>query len=469
MALQFYNTLTRTKQEVKPVRPGKVGMYHCGPTVYNFATIGNFRAFMLADLLRRYLEYKGFEVTQVMNLTDVGHMTTDADEGEDKMEKAARESRKDPWQVAEFYADAFFSDIDALRIVRAHHYPRATQHVPEMIELIRTLFERGHAYVGGDSVYYDISTFEPYGQLSGNPLEKLEAGARVEVNPEKRNPADFALWKIDPKHIMQWDSPWGRGFPGWHIECSAMSMKYLGHTLDIHTGGEDNIFPHHECEIAQSEGATGEPFVRHWMHTRFLLVDGKKMSKSLGNFYTLRDLQEKGHSNLAMRYLLLSNNYRAPLNFTFEALDASNEALARMRDFMLRLNEAQGEGTNPQAADIIGAVKAGFEEALDDDLNISKALAAIFDFMRDINKLDVSKQDAQAVHAAMAGFNTVLGVIELEKAETLEDEVGRLITDRQAARKAKDFRKADAIRDSLRARGIILEDTAQGVRWKRAT
>jgi len=267
--VHVFNTMTRTKQEFIPLTEGLVRMYHCGPTVYNFATIGNFRAFILADLLRRYFEFKGLRVEQVMNLTDVGHMTSDADEGEDKLEKSAREQKKDPYEIAEFYTQAFFNDIDALRIVRAHHYPKATEHVPEMIELIRKLLDRGHAYISGNNIYYDISTFPEYGKLSGNTLAKLQAGARIEINPEKKSPHDFALWKSDPHHIMQWDSPWGRGFPGWHLECSAMSMKYLGNTLDIHTGGEDNIFPHHECEIAQSEGATGETFVRYWMHTRF--------------------------------------------------------------------------------------------------------------------------------------------------------------------------------------------------------
>ncbi|HUS57785.1 MAG TPA: cysteine--tRNA ligase [Planctomycetota bacterium] len=469
MALLFHNTLTKNKQEFQPLHDGKVLMYNCGPTVYNYATIGNFRAFMLADLLRRYLEYRGFQVTQVMNLTDVGHMTTDADEGEDKMEKAAREMRKDPWQLAEFYAQAFFRDIDSLRIARAHVYPRATQHIPEMIALLHKLFDRGHAYIGGDgSVYYDLNTFPDYGRLSGNTLDKLQAGARIEVNPDKRNPFDFALWKTDPKHIMQWDSPWGRGFPGWHLECSAMSMKYLGNTIDIHTGGEDNIFPHHECEIAQSEGATGQTFVRYWLHTRFLLVEGRKMSKSLGNFYTLRDLQEKGYSGVAMRYLLLTNNYRQPLNFTFDAVEASNEAIKRIRDFLQRMREATGEGSNPIVSDLVSTTRAAFAEALDDDLNISKAMAAIFDFIRDVNKLDVSREDGQAAHAAIMDLNRVLDVIETEE-ETIEDEIERLIKERQEARLAKDFRRSDEIRNTLRDRGIILEDTPAGVRWKKAT
>jgi len=469
MALQFYNTLTKDKQQFEPLRDAKVHMYNCGPTVYNYATIGNFRAFMLADLLRRYLGYRGFTVTQVMNLTDVGHMTTDADEGEDKMEKAAREMRKDPWQLAEFYAEAFFRDIDSLRITRANVYPRATQHIPEMIDLLQKLFDRGHAYEGGDgSIYYDLSTFPSYGRLSGNTLDKLQAGSRIEVNPDKRNPFDFALWKKDVKHVMQWDSPWGRGFPGWHLECSAMSTKYLGNTLDIHTGGEDNIFPHHECEIAQSEGATGETFVRYWLHTRFLLVEGKKMSKSLGNFFTLRDLQEKGYSNLAMRYLLLTNNYRQPLNFTFDAVEASSEAIRRIRDFLQRMREAAGEGASTAVSDLISTARASFIEALDDDLNISKAMAVIFDFMRDINKLEITRQDGQAAHAAMMDFNRVLDIVEATE-ETLEDEVERLIKERQAARAAKNFRRADEIRNSLRDRGIILEDTPQGVRWKKET
>jgi len=465
--VQLYNTLTRTKQEFEPLVDRQVRMYNCGPTVYNFATIGNFRAFMLADLLRRYCEYKGLEVTQVMNLTDVGHMTSDADEGEDKLEKTAREQQKDPYEIAEFYTQAFFNDIDALRIVRAHRYPRATQHVPEMIELVQKLLDRNHAYISGSSIYYDISSFSEYGRLSGNTLEKLQAGARIEINPEKRNPHDFALWKSDPHHLMQWDSPWGRGFPGWHLECSAMSMKYLGNTLDIHTGGEDNIFPHHECEIAQSEGATGETFVRYWMHTRFLLVEGRKMSKSLGNFYTLHDLQQQGHDTLALRYLLLSTNYRQPLNFTFDALGAAGEAVRRLTEFVRRLDEAQGEGTDPQVADTIAVSKAAFGAALDDDLNISAALGAVFDFMRDINKLDPTRQDAQAARAAMMDLNRVLGVIELGQ-ETLEDEVERLIEERRRARAERDFPKADAIRDSLQSRGIILEDTPQGVRWKKA-
>ncbi len=468
--MQVYNTRVRSKREFAPLSEGKMKMYNCGPTVYNYATIGNFRAFMLADLLRRYFEYKGFEVEQVMNLTDVGHMTSDADEGEDKLEKSAREQNKDPWEISEFYAQAFFEDIDSLRIVRAHHYPKATEHIPEMIELIKLLLDRGHAYITGSNIYYDLTTFPEYGQLSGNTLDKLQAGARIEVNPEKKSPFDFALWKSDPKHIMQWDSPWGRGFPGWHLECSAMSMKYLGNTLDIHTGGEDNIFPHHECEIAQSEGATGKTFVRYWLHTRFLLVDGKKMSKSLGNFYTLRDLQEKGFDDLAMRYLLVGTNYRQPLNFTFDALRGAGEAVRRLKDFVLRMNDARGEGSNPKIADTISKARAAFEQALDDDLNVSMALGAVFDFMHEANKLGVTKQDGQAVRSAMMDFNTVLGVVELEEEGLiLEEEIERLIQEREEARKGKDFQKADTIRDDLISRGITLEDTPHGVRWKKAT
>ncbi len=339
--MKVFNTYTRRKEEFEPIEPGKVRMYNCGPTVYNFAHIGNARAFVFADVLRRTLEYFGCPVTQIMNITDVGHMTSDADAGEDKMAKAAREQKKDPWQIAEFYTKAFLEDIRTLNIQPAFKYPRATEHIPEMIALIERLIGNGHAYVVNGNVYYDISTFPRYGRLSGNTIEQLEAGARIEVNPEKRHPADFALWKQDPKHIMQWDSPWGRGFPGWHIECSAMSVKYLGEQFDIHTGAEDNIFPHHESEIAQSEGATGKvPWVKYWMHARFLLVNGQKMSKSLGNFFTLRDLLEKGCDPMAVRYVLMSTHYRQPLNFTLESVEAAKDSIRRLKDFRIRLKEA---------------------------------------------------------------------------------------------------------------------------------
>ncbi len=467
MAIQLYNTLTNRKEEFTPLEAGKLKMYNCGPTVYMYAHIGNFRAFILADLLRRYFDYKGFEVEQVMNITDVGHLTSDADEGEDKLEKAARTEQKDPWQIAEFYMNAFFEDSDALNIKRATVYPRATEHVGDMIRTVETLIENGHAYVVNGCVYYDVTTFPEYGKLSGNTLDRLQAGARLDVNEDKRNPHDFSLWVTDPTHLMKWESPWGEGYPGWHLECSTMSQKYLGNTLDIHTGGEDNIFPHHECEIAQSEGATGEPFVRFWLHTRFLQVEGKKMSKSLGNFFTLKDLLEKGLDPMAIRYALLSSHYRQSINFTFEGVEASATAIKRLRDFVANMEQAAGDGENADVATLVENAEKDFETAMDDDLNIAGALARLFDFVREANKLDVSKADGAKCAAAVRKFDTILGVLPAAQEHVLDDDIQKLVDERQAARKNKDFARSDEIRDELLAQGIVLEDTPDGVRWKR--
>ena len=467
MAIQLYNTLTNRKEEFTPLEAGKVRMYNCGPTVYMYAHIGNFRAFILADLLRRYFDYKGLEVVQVMNITDVGHLTSDADEGEDKLEKAARTEQKDPWQIAEFYMNAFFDDADALNIKRATVYPRATEHVDDMIRTVETLIERGHAYVVNGCVYYDVTTFPDYGKLSGNTLDRLQAGARLDVNTDKKNPHDFSLWVTDPTHIMKWESPWGVGYPGWHLECSTMSQRYLGNTLDIHTGGEDNIFPHHECEIAQSEGATGEPFVRFWLHTRFLQVEGTKMSKSLGNFFTLKDLLEKGLDPMAIRYTLLSSHYRQSMNFTFDGVEASAAAIRRLRDFVANMEQATGDGENAEIARLVENAEKDFEAALDDDLNIAGALAHLFDLVREANKLDVSKADGAKCAAAVRKFDTILGVLPAAEEHVLDDDIQKLVDERQAARKNKDFARSDAIRDELLAQGIVLEDTPDGVRWKR--
>ena len=477
MPIQFYNTLTNRKEEFVPVEPGKVRMYNCGPTVYMYAHIGNFRSFMLADLLRRYLEYRGFDVEQVMNITDVGHLTSDADEGEDKLEKAARTEEKDPWQIAEFYTKAFFEDSDVLNLKRAKVYPCATEHVADMIETVKTLIANGHAYEVNGCVYYDITSFPEYGKLSGNTLDKLEAGARLEVNPDKRHPHDFSLWVTDPSHLMKWESPWGVGYPGWHLECSTMSQKYLGETLDIHTGGEDNIFPHHECEIAQSEGSTGKPFVKYWLHARFLQVEGEKMSKSKGNFFTLRDLLEKGLDPTAIRYTLLSSHYRQPLNFTFDAVEASAGAIKRLKEFVTNMDAATGDqhsprlrrasGESPEVATLCERVQADFEREMDDDLNIAQALAHLFEFVRAMNRLDVSASDGARAAAVVRRFDTVLGVLPEVKDEVLDAEVEALIAERQQARADKDFARADAIRDQLTARGIVLKDTPDGVRWER--
>jgi cysteinyl-tRNA synthetase len=469
MAIQLYNTLTNRKEKFVPVETGKVKMYNCGPTVYMYAHIGNFRSFMLADLLRRYFEFKGLDVDQVMNITDVGHLVSDADEGEDKLEKAARAEKKDPWQIAKFYTDAFFEDADALNLKRAKHYPRATETVAEMIETVKALIDRGHAYEVNGCVYFDVTTFPEYGKLSGNTLEQLNAGARVDVNPDKRGPHDFSLWVTDPTHIMKWESPWGVGYPGWHLECSTMSQKYLGDTIDIHTGGEDNIFPHHECEIAQSEGSTGKPFVKYWLHVRFLQVDGAKMSKSKGNFYTLKDLLAKGFDPMAIRYTLISAHYRQQLNFTFDSIDASAGAIKRLKEFVTNMDAASGESDNPEVTALCERVLADFEKELDDDLNIAGALAHVFDFVREINKLDVSAADGARAVATIRKIDTVLGVLPEAGAgdEALDAEIDALIAERQQARADKNFARADEIRDQLAARGITLKDTPDGVRWER--
>ncbi len=492
--LRLYNTLTRRKEDFRPLDPPRVRMYNCGPTVYNYAHIGNMSAFMLADVLRRYLEWKGFEVTQVMNVTDVGHMTVDdvADGGgEDKLEATARREKRDPFEIARFYERAFREDLATLGMLAAHRYPRATEHVPEMVALIEKLFARGHAYRAGEGdVYFDVQSFPAYGRFSGNALEELVAGARVEVREEKRHPADFALWKVDPKHIMQWDTPWGRGFPGWHIECSAMGMKYLGETFDIHTGGEDHIFPHHECEVAQSEGATGNPFVRYWLHTRFLLVASQKMAKRTGNFYTVRDLTALGWTGREIRYALLSTHYRTQQNFTFEALAAARAALERIGNFvgwLADLGAGRPGAETPTeelapASDLTAPALARFEEALDDDLNASGALAALFDLIKQAYKsLRRTAEDAVAVREAFERMNRVFGLGRAISdvgsgglvvggsaggGVILKAEVDRLVAEREAARKARDFARADAIRKELLAKGITVTDTPAGPRWK---
>ena len=465
--MRVYNTLGREKQEFAPLEPGKVKLYTCGPTVYNYATIGNFRTFIFEDVLRRALEYFGYEVRHVMNITDVGHMTSDADEGEDKMATAARREKKDPWQIAELYTAAFLEDAKALNLLPAHHYPRATEHIPEMVAMTEALIERGHAYEVNGNVYCSVDSFPDYGKLSGNTPEQLIAGARVEALVEKRNPLDFALWKQDPNHVMQWDSPWGRGFPGWHIECSAMSMRYLGEQFDIHCGGEDNIFPHHECEIAQSEGVTGRQWVTYWLHCRFLLVEGRKMSKSLGNFYTLRDLLDKGYDPISVRYALMSTHYRRPLNFTLAGIDAAKASIRRLRNLRASLRNAAGEGENAEASAAVDTGGEAFDEAIADDLNISAALAALFDMVHDLNRLDLTRADADRALDFLARADAVLGVLGEEESGCLDEVIEQKVREREAARAARDFAAADRIRDELLAQGIALEDTPQGVRWKR--
>jgi len=463
--IHFFNTFTRKKERFIPLEKGKVKMYTCGPTVYDFAHIGNFRAFIFEDLLRRWLEYHGFKVTQVMNLTDV----------DDRTIAASRRQRIPLKDCTKRYIKAFFEDITTLNIEKAEHYPKATDHIPEMVALIKKLMEKGYAYRGEDgSIYYDISKFKDYGKLSKIKFEKLKPGARVKVDEYGKEEArDFALWKAwdEEDGDVFWETELGKGRPGWHIECSTMAMKYLGETLDIHCGGVDNIFPHHENEIAQSEAATGKQFVRYWLHNEHLLVEGRRMAKRFGNFYTLRDLVAKGYKPRAIRYLLLSTHYRQQFNFTFEGLGAAKSAVDRLTNFAERLLEANGDGCGEKIKGLMNTVRGNFEEAMDDDLNVSVALAALFDFVREVNRLMddnmLSKEEAKEVYELMMKFDKVLGVIgRVKKEEKLPKEVEELIRKREEARKAKDWETADKIREQLRVMGIIIEDTPQGVKWR---
>ncbi|MDH7598706.1 MAG: cysteine--tRNA ligase, partial [Sedimentisphaerales bacterium] len=381
MELRFYNSLTRRLERFEPVRPGQVGIYVCGPTVYGHAHLGHAKSYVSFDVLVRYLRYKGYSVTYVQNITDVGHLTDDADSGQDKIARQAALERKHPMAVAEYYTRSFFEDMDQLNCLRPDISPRATGHIPEQIELVKTLLAKGYAYEANGSVYFEVARFKDYGRLSGRRVDQMLAGARVEISQEKKDPADFALWKrAEPNHIMQWPSPWGMGYPGWHLECSVMSMKYLGTTIDIHGGGIENIFPHHECEIAQSEAATGQPFVRYWLHNNMVTVDGQKMGKSLNNFITLKQAFTGQHPRLtqaydpmAIRLFILSSHYRSPLDFSDQALDAAKSGLARLTEAAFSLETAvhgAAEGPiDPQIVQQADDAKARFEQAMDDDLN----------------------------------------------------------------------------------------------------
>ncbi len=464
--MRFYNTMSRKKEEFKSLEPGTVRIYSCGPTVYSYAHIGNMRTYIFMDELRRVLRWNGYKLLHVMNITDVGHLTSDADEGEDKLEKAAKTQQKSPWDIAKYYTEIFLRDIDRLHIDRPELIPRATDHIQEMIDFVEKLCERGYGYETSDGIYYDISKYAGYGCLSGAKLDEQQAGARVEVNSEKRHPADFAIWKKAPKeHIMQWESPWGMGYPGWHIECSAMGLKYLGEEFDIHTGGVDHIPIHHENEIAQTVGLLGHPAARLWMHGEFMLVNNGKMSKSLGNTYTLDDLEERGYDPLVFRYFCLNGHYRNKLNFTFDGMDAAKAALNNLRAAVAAHKGASDEISDEELAAFLSA----FEDAINDDLNIPKALGIVWNMAR-------SHKKSQKLYDLIMKCDSVLS-LDLDRApeekQTAEQvdidaEIEALIEQRQAARKAKNFAEADRIRDELKARGIALIDTPQGVRWEKA-
>jgi len=475
--LKLFNSYARELEEFKPLHGKNVTMYNCGPTVYDFAHIGNLRTFLFADILRRTLEHDGYKVKQVMNITDVGHMLGDADVGEYKMEAAAKREHIDPLAVARKYEAQFMSDIKRLNIEPAFKYPRASDHVDEMIKIIAALLDKGFAYKADGDIYFDISKFPKYGALSGNTIESLKAGARVEVNDKKKSPFDFALWINNPNHLLQWEAPWGNGYPGWHIECSAMSTKYLGETIDIHTGAEDNKFPHHEAEIAQTEGATGKQFVRYWMHAYHLLVDGQKMSKSLNNFYKLDDLLAKGYAPRAVRYALIASHYRDRQNFTLDSLAAAKSALEKIDNVAERLgektkNQEPISKNDANIKSIIDVAERDFYEAMDDDLNVPKALGALFVFVRELNAaLDagIAEPLKKAALKALKMMATETLGLMIEKVETvsIDDELKKLLIEREAARQAKDFARADAIRKTLSDRGYAIEDSAEGARLKK--
>ncbi len=461
--MKLYNTLTRKKEDFKPLVGNEARIYSCGPTVYNYAHIGNLRTYVFMDILRRVLRYNGIKLKHAMNITDVGHLVSDSDEGEDKMMKTAKQQNKTPWEIAAYYTDIFFRDIKALNVEIPEVVPKATEHIQEMIDFVQGLIEKGYGYETSDGIYFDISKFKGYGKLSRLDLESQIAGARVEVNEEKRNPQDFALWKKAPKeHIMQWPSPWGMGYPGWHIECSAMGRKYLGDEFDIHTGGVDHIPVHHENEIAQSEALLGKPAVNHWMHGEFLLVNNGKMSKSLGNTYTIDDLRKNGIEPVVFRYFCLNAHYRNKLNFTWEAIKAAKVSYDRLLEGVL----AHKNGTEIIEKDVVEAFRSEFENSINDDLNIPKALGTIWNVIR-------YGKNSRQLYELLLEMDKITGLNmeDCEKSKQQDEEVSaeikELVDKRQQARKDKNWKEADAIRDKLKELGYVLEDGPEGVKVKK--
>lgn len=462
--MQLYNTLSRTKEEIVPLDGKTISFYACGPTVYDFTHIGHIRSYIYNDVLRRVFPYFGTRIKHVMNITDVGHLSDDADSGEDKMEKGARKYGKTVWELAQFYTDFFFNTMKLVNVLPPHIVSKATDHIPEMIDLVKTLILKGHAYETKEAVYFDVATFKEYGKLSGQLIEEKLKGVRDEVyaDPEKKHPADFALWfKRVGKfkdHTMHWESPWGDGFPGWHIECSAMSMKYLGKTIDLHTGGLDHIPVHHENEIAQSEAANEVPFVKHWTHFYFLQVDGQKMSKSLGNFYTIEDIQKRGINPLALRLLFLQSHYRQPINFTWQAAEGANEAYNRLKSEIKDLkSKVKGESTakNPIALSDDGLeVKKKFDTALFNDIQTPQAVAVLFMMLK-------SPMDAAEKLNLINSFDQVLALDLLVDGEvsSIPDEIKKWADERVTAKKAKEYEKADALRKKIEEKGYKIEDS----------
>lgn len=464
MELSFYNTLSKEKEKFVPIEENKVRMYSCGPTVYSYAHIGNFRTYVFVDTLRRVIKYNGFELKHVMNITDVGHLESDADEGEDKMEKAARKENRDPYEIAKFYTDAFLKDMDRLNIQRPEIITKATDNIEQMIEYVQEIIKNGYAYETSKGIYFDISKLDKYPVLSNRCLEDQIAGARVDVDPEKKNPYDFALWiKAPENHIMKWESPWGLSYPGWHLECSTMGRRFLGEVFDIHTGGVDHIPTHHENEIAQAKGATGKIPAKIWMHCEYLLVDNGKMSKSLGNTYTITQLQEKGIAPLAFRLFCFTSHYRNKLNFTFEGAYGAQKALERLYDGYIK----NKNGTDIVEDSVIKEYKNKFDNFVNDDMNIPGAMSVVWEVVRNAKK---SSQFSDL----LVEFDKVLGldIINSEKyleefknsqTEELPEEIKELVEQRKQARENKDWNKSDEIRDLIISKGYRIKDTKDGI------
>ncbi len=461
MQIKLYNTLTRKKEDFVPIKGNEVRMYSCGPTVYSYAHIGNFRSYVFVDNLRRILEYNGYKLKHVMNITDVGHLESDADEGEDKMVKAAKKEHKSPYEIAEFYTKVFFADMDKLHIERPEIIAKATEHIPDMLEFVKEIIKNGYAYETSTAIYFDVSKLDKYPVLSNRNIEEQIAGARVDVDPEKKNPYDFAIWIKAPKnHIMKWDSPWGPSYPGWHLECSAMARKYLGEVFDIHTGGVDHIPTHHENEIAQSKGAFGKIPAKTWMHVEFLQVNGGKMSKSLGNVYTISQLQEKGIEPLAFKLFCYTAHYRTKLNFTFEGAMSSQKALNRLREGYIK----HKAGTKKIDNSIKDEYKEQFLRAINDDLNMPLAMSIVW---------EVARNDCKSKELAdlMLEFDKVLG-LDLINSENyikgqsdieIPNEIKELLEKRKVAREEKNWALSDEIRDKIKNKGYIVKDTKEGM------
>ena len=459
MKIQLYNTLSHSKEEFKPINKEEIRIYSCGPTVYSFAHIGNLRTYVFVDNLRRVLKYNGYNLKHVMNITDVGHLTSDADTGEDKMEKAARKEGKNPYEIAEYYTKYFMEDMKKLDIDMPNIISKATDNIPEMLEMVKEILKNGYAYETSKGIYFDVSKLDKYPVLSNNSVDGQEAGARIEVDKEKRNPYDFAIWiKAPENHMMKWESPWGLSYPGWHLECSAIGRKFLGEHFDIHTGGVDHIPIHHENEIAQSKGATGQIPANYWMHSEFLLIDGGKMSKSLGNIYTLKTLEDNGIEPLAFKLFCFSAHYRNKLNFTFDGVKAQVKALERLRDGYKK----HLEGNKEVEEEKIKEYENRFHEAINDDLNMPLAMGVVWEVIREEKK---SKKYAELIEK----FDEVLGLDlknyqNYQKEIEIPENIKELIEKRNQARKEKNWEESDKIRDEIQKLGYNIKDTKEGIK-----